>query len=109
MQWRKMIYYNKLVRDKIPEIIQSEGKTCNTRSLDSEELVQELRNKLIEEVEEYLHDPSKDELADILEVVEGLALTHDLSFDDILQAKEIKRQSRGSFANGIYLECVYKN
>lgn len=101
-----MIYHNKLVRDKIPEIIHSKGKICKARKLDSGEFALELKKKLQEEVKEYLEEPSMAELADILEVVEGLALTKGASLDDVLRTKEEKKKARGGFSDRVFLEYV---
>lgn len=72
--------YNKLVRDKISHIIRSSGKECRTRILNPEEYKQELRTKLQEELYEYLSAVSDqealEELADMLEVIRGLAEVH---------------------------------
>ena len=85
---KKMIYHNKLVRDKIPQIIQSKGKFCKFRKLDKQDYVIELRNKLKEEFMEYLSDPCKEELADIIEVIDALAQSDGLTLSDILKVKE---------------------
>ena len=101
-----MIYYNKLVRDKIPEIILLEGKDCKTHKLDGDNFLLEIKKKLEEEVKEFLSDPSREELADILEVVDSLSLIVGSSFNDVLQIKEEKKQSRGGFSDHIFLEYV---
>ena len=61
--------YNKLVRDRIPEIIKGNGQECVTEILSDEEYIKSLDEKLREEMEEYQRDKSIDELADLLEVV----------------------------------------
>ena len=62
------IEHNKLVRDRIPEIIEAEGKECNTRILSDEEMKLALKNKLKEEAEEFANsDMSIEEMADIFE------------------------------------------
>lgn len=65
--------YNKLVRDRIPEIIEARGKKPNVRILEQEEYLHHLEAKLDEEVAEYHRDKNAEELADILEVVYALA------------------------------------
>ena len=67
-----MKVYNKLVRDKIPDIIKAEGRTVKTRVLNDEEYRVELNKKLQEEVKEYLDDNNVEELADIVEVIYGI-------------------------------------
>ena len=101
-----MTYHNKLVRDKIPEIIRSKGKVCKTRKLDGDNFLLELEKKLEEEVKEFLDDPSSEELADILEVVDSLSLVMGSSFDDVLRIKEEKKEARGGFSDRIFLEYV---
>ena len=60
-----MKVFNKLVRDKIPEIIASKGEYAKTRILDNDEYKKELDKKLLEEVNEYMTDDNVEELADI--------------------------------------------
>ena len=62
-------YYNKLVRDKIPEIIEIAGKRAEIRIADDSEYANLLKQKLLEEVDEYMQSNNPDELADIIEVV----------------------------------------
>ena len=61
--------FDKLVRDKIPQIIEASGKTPITRILDREEYMTCLETKLDEEVCEFHESKAMEELADILEVV----------------------------------------
>lgn len=68
-----MVIHNKLVRDKIPEIIEKSGKKAITRTLTQEEYLSELDRKLNEECEEYQADKSLEELADMLEVMYAIA------------------------------------
>lgn len=103
---KKMIYHNKLVRDKIPEIINSKGKICVFQKLEKGQYSVELRKKLKEEVKEYLEDPCQEELADILEVIDALAQTQDSTFSEILKVKEKKKEDRGGFFDRVFLESV---
>lgn len=99
--------YNKIVRDRIPEIIQSKGKQCRFSAVSGEELLSGLEAKLQEEFAEFRDSGrSLEELADILEVVDGLALHLGSSFDEVLVLKRAKRQERGGFEQGILLEWV---
>ena len=95
--------YNKLVRDKIPAIIESQGKKAGIRILDEAEYGCALEAKLHEEVAEFQKDQNLEELADILEVV--LALTENLGYskEELLEACEKKRQERGGFRDRIFL------
>ena len=67
-----MIYFNKLVRDRIPDIIRKNNETPVVRTMDKEEYIRELDRKLDEEILEFRADRNLEELADILEVVYGL-------------------------------------
>ena len=101
-----MIYHHKLVRDKIPELIHLNGKTCKTRNLNQDEFSFELKRKLEEEVKEFLDNTSGEELADIIEVVESLASMEGISLNDVLRIKEEKKEKRGGFSDQIFLEYV---
>ena len=103
--------YNKLVRDKIPEIIESNGEKPITRILDSTEYNEELIKKLNEEYQEVVNadeDNVIEELADMLEVMESIAELHNRTLDDILEAKEKKKIKRGGFSKKLYLKDVEK-
>jgi predicted house-cleaning noncanonical NTP pyrophosphatase (MazG superfamily) len=99
--------YNKLVRDRIPEIIRQSGKTFNTRKLTSQEFIIELRNKAKEELNEYTKSTSNheaaEELADLLEVMHALAEQHGYSFNQIEEIRKVKAEDRGGFKERIYL------
>ena len=69
----KTITYNKLVRDRIPEIIQDSGKTCEIEVLDDKTYLEMLDEKLTEELNEYCESHNIEELADLLEVVYATA------------------------------------
>ena len=95
--------YNKLVRDKIPEIIKDKGGKAETRILSDEEYRFYLEAKLDEEVGEYHRDKNAEELADILEVVYALAATIGCSREELLSIYEAKHETRGGFGNRILL------
>lgn len=101
-----MQYYNKLVRDHIPEIIQRSGKMCQTRTLLDEEYVRELVKKLREEVDEFIEQPDVGELADILEVLKALSETLKTDMDHVEVVRKNKARDRGAFQNKVYLEWV---
>lgn len=102
-----MITYNKLVRDNIPNIIEENGEQCTFKILDQETFILELKNKLKEEVSEYLNSKNDgeatEELADILEVIYSLAETHDKSFKDVENLRQLKLKERGGFKDKKYL------
>lgn len=101
-----MTHYNKLVRDLIPNIIQQEGKQCQTRTLSDQEHQKSLIQKLQEEVTEFTEEPNLEELADILEVVH--ALTESLGADQatVEEIRKEKALMRGGFDKRIFLEWV---
>lgn len=103
---QKTVYYQKLVRDKIPEIIASTGKTCRTRILSREEYIAKLDEKLGEELAEYQDSKSLEELADLLEVMEAVARARGYTWDALLQVRDDKRAKRGGFEDRILLEEV---
>lgn len=98
--------HNKLVRDEIPKIIEDTGKIAKYRLLSCEEYGIELEKKLDEEVAEFHHDRSVEELADILEVVYALAATIGCSHQELHSVYQKKRESRGGFEKGVYLISV---
>lgn len=100
------IKYNKLVRDKIPEIIKQEGYTPVTKTLSSVEYKKELEKKLYEEYAETVEACGKErcgELADMLEVISALAALEGESLERIAERAEKKKLSRGGFDERIYL------
>lgn len=103
---QKTVYYQKLVRDKIPEIIAATGKTCQTRILSREEYIAKLDEKLSEELAEYQESKSLEELADLLEVMEATVKARGYTWDELLQVRDEKRAKRGGFEDRILLEEV---
>lgn len=99
-------YYNKLVRDKIPAIIEGNGETPVTRILNDEEYLNELNTKLQEEVNEYFTDGSVEELADIVEVIYGLLDAKGVSLEEFEKIRNGKVEKRGAFKEKIFLESV---
>ena len=101
-----MIIHNKLVRDRIPEIIEKSGKTACCRILNNEEYIEELDRKLNEECAEYQADKSIEELADMLEVMYAIAQARGYSIEELEQIRAEKAEKRGGFIDKIYLEKV---
>lgn len=99
-----MKVYNKLVRDKIPDIIEAEGRSVKTRILNDEEYRAELNKKLQEEVKEYLDDNNVEELADIVEVVYGILNSMDVSLEEFENIRKSKADKRGEFQDRVFLE-----
>lgn len=96
--------YHKLIRDKIPEIIEKSGKAFKVRRLSDEEVILFAEKKLSEELGEYLADRNPEELADLLEVI--YALGDRLGYPkEALEALRLKKKAaRGGFEEGILLE-----
>ena len=84
--------HNKLVRDKIPEIIEEEGKVCVYRQLEPVELNNALVEKLSEEGGEFLDSLDIEELADILEVIHALIDVNGYSYRDVEKIREVKQE-----------------
>lgn len=101
--------YNKLVRDKIPEIIKKTGKLPVCRVVGEDEYAKLLTEKLWEEVREFVGSGKTEELADILEVVKALATCRGITLDQIVKLAEEKAHERGSFSNRIFLERVIED
>ena len=104
-----MKIYNKLVRDKIPEIISQDSGTAVTRILSNDEYLEELNEKLQEEVKEYLEDNNVEELADIVEVIYGILNAKDIGISQFEKIRKSKVQKRGAFQKKIFLEKVIEN
>lgn len=102
-----MKVYNKLVRDRIPEIIEKDGAKYEISIADKEKHFELLQTKLNEEVGEFLQDKNLEELADIMEVLFGLAKNLGYSEEELMKMREDKKEKRGGFDKGIVLERVY--
>lgn len=101
--------YNKLVRDKIPEIIMSKDEIPVTRILNESEYKEELEKKLLEEYKEVVEAKGNDrveELADMIEVIRALGKLEDKTIEEIIKIADEKNDKRGSFNNKIFLEKV---
>lgn len=102
-----MPLYNKLVRDKIPEVIKKTGKSYRVRTLNHHEYIIELKKKLTEEVDEYLNAPDDaeaiEELADILELIHALAKIHNSTINEVEAIRVEKANKRGGFQDKVFL------
>ncbi len=95
--------YHKLVRDKIPEIIAHEGKKAIVRVADDTEYFLLLKEKLKEEVAEYLESENVEELADILEVIHALAKHQNIIPQQLEHVRQQKARERGQFSKRLVL------
>ena len=96
-----MAQYNKLVRDRIPEILDAKGVSYEKRIVEGEEYKTALIIKLHEELAEFTEAGAIEELADILEVVEALKVLPE--YADVERIRKEKHDERGGFAGGIVL------
>ena len=96
--------YNKLVRDKIPEIIKANGDSCKTEIINDDiAYLTALQRKLDEEIAEYHNDDTIEELADIVEVVYALVKAHGISKEHFDSFREDKAREKGGFEKRVYL------
>jgi predicted house-cleaning noncanonical NTP pyrophosphatase (MazG superfamily) len=102
-----MPVYNKLVRDKIPEVIEKTGKKFKSSILSNEEYIKELQEKGFEELREFIEAKDKtsslEELADVLEIIHALAEFHGSTIDEIEDIRKKKAEERGGFKNKVFL------
>ena len=99
-------YYNKLVRDKIPEIIKKSGADAEIKILDNNEYIDFLNEKLKEEVGEYLQSKSIEELADILEVMGAIVKAQGATWDELTTVRKKKKEKNGGFDKRYLLVSV---
>jgi predicted house-cleaning noncanonical NTP pyrophosphatase (MazG superfamily) len=105
-----VIVYNKLIRDKIPQIIESKGKKAEVRVMDSDEYTKMLNVKLQEELDEYKEVKDEGdqvaELADLVEVVYAILENKGVSVDDFEKVRLAKQAERGGFKARLLLVKV---
>lgn len=93
----------KLVRDKIPDIIRADGSEPVTHIATDDEYWAELKKKLHEEADEFTSSENTGEIADILEVLEAILEYRGMNWDAIWEVKKLKAESRGAFTERIIL------
>ena len=99
--------YNKLVRDKIPEDIDSEqGRKCKYRILDDKEYLKELNRKILEEANEFIEENSIEELGDLMEVINAIMKLKGYNMKEVEKVMKVKEEKKGAFNNKIFLEYV---
>ena len=95
--------YNKVIRDKIPEIIGDSGKKGIVKQLTDEEFLPELEKKLHEEITEYLSNRDLEELADVFEVIYRILELRNVSLEVMKSIRSEKLQKRGGFKKNYFL------
>ena len=98
--------HHKLVRDRIPEIIEEAGKTHQTTIIDGEDLRGAALKKLQEEVMEFVENPCAEEAADIMEILHFILGREGITDAQVMTAATVKRINRGGFNMGYFLEWV---
>ena len=97
----------KLVRNKIPEVLEAAGRSYRGHVAASPEFDQRLLDKMLEETEEFRESPSLEELADIYEVFLAILDNWKYSLDEVIGAAKKKRDARGPFSFGVILDEVW--
>ncbi|MFA6428103.1 MAG: nucleoside triphosphate pyrophosphohydrolase [Candidatus Buchananbacteria bacterium] len=96
--------FNKLVRDNIPEIIEGKGEKAFTHIAEEKEYGEALEQKLLEEANEFLQNPSVEEAADILEVLQAICALKGIDLSKLEEVRQKKAKERGGFKNRIILD-----
>ena len=98
--------YHKLVRDRIPDIIEASGKSCVTEVLSDEDYLKMVDAKLDEELAEYHQDQNLEELADLTEVIRAAALAQGYTLEELERVRAEKAAKRGGFTKKLLLKEV---
>lgn len=101
--------YNKLVRDRIPEIIEASGKNCTIEILSDEEYLCMVDAKLDEELAEYHKDQNIEELADLIEVIHAATKARGYTLEQLEAVRDEKAVKRGAFDKKILLKEVIED
>jgi predicted house-cleaning noncanonical NTP pyrophosphatase (MazG superfamily) len=96
----------KLVRDKIPDIMRTQGRMPFVHTADDREYEEKLLEKLAEEVTEFIESRRSEELADILEVLYAICDLHKIELNEIAKIRREKKDERGGFRNRVILDDV---
>ena len=101
--------YNKLIRDRITEIIELDGKRCETETLSGKDYIAALDKKIGEELAEYLSEPCLEELADLTEVIYAATIARGFTLEELEKARKSKAEKRGGFEKLIFLKSAYED
>jgi len=102
----KKFFHKKLIRDKIPRIIEKNKGKYEVRIMKDKEFKRELKKKLIEEAKEIMGAGKSDlakELADVLELIKSIGESENISFNTIEKKQKQRRKERGGFKKRIFL------
>ena len=102
-----MQVYDKLVRDRIPEIIEKSGNHCEIEVVSDKIDLEYLYKKLNEEVNELLEDENLEEIADVIEVLFAIGKKYSYSENDILNRRKEKKSKSGGFEDNIVLKKIW--
>lgn len=102
-----MKFYNKLIRDNIPQIIENDGFEYDVEKLQSNDYRIKLNEKLNEELEEYYQNEEISELADIVEVVYAILAFKGVSIQEFEKLRLGKKEKNGGFDKRLLLKSVF--
>ena len=100
--------YDKLVRDKIPQIIERSGSECEIEQVDDKTALEYLYKKLMEETSELLMDKNIEEVIDVIDVALAIGKLYGFNIEDIMWLRETKVRDKGGFDENIILKKVYR-
>lgn len=104
------IIYNKLIRDRIPEIIQADKKKPKVYTLADIHFLQELKNKVAEEAKELQNATTREdiinELSDLQELIDSILESNQITKTELIKKQKDKREKRGGFSQKLFLEYV---
>ena len=106
MKKKNIKCFNKLVRDRIINIIENRGGKANYDILSDDEYLKELNKKLIEEVNEFIEGNNTEEFADIFEVIYAIIENKKIKLNEIEDIRIKKKEERGGFENKIFLRNI---
>jgi predicted house-cleaning noncanonical NTP pyrophosphatase (MazG superfamily) len=98
--------YDKLVRDRIPDVVRENDETPVAHTVEGEAYRERLRAKLVEEATEFRDDPTVEELGDVLDVVAAIREAEPIDEHELQLKRRAKQEERGGFEDGVVLDRV---